>query len=103
MALIRNGGVFARLRYFCESGAALLSPSVWPVPPGSRHISITSHTGGRVKLNIPDRTTFDTSSIKELPMRYYYNKNPRSPELLGVAEKPRGFCMSKRRVDYYHR
>lgn len=35
--------------------------------------------------------------------RYYYNRNPRSPELLGTASKPRGFKTWNRRVDYYHR
>ncbi len=33
----------------------------------------------------------------------YNNRNPRSPELLGIAEKPRGFVTWRRRVDYYHR
>ena len=35
--------------------------------------------------------------------RYYCNRNPRSLELLGMAEKPRGFETAHRRVDYYHR
>ena len=35
--------------------------------------------------------------------RIYINRNPRSPELLGIAEKPKGFKTRKWRVDYYHR
>ena len=34
---------------------------------------------------------------------YYCNRNPRSLELMGMAEKPRGFATKKQRVDYYHR
>ena len=35
--------------------------------------------------------------------KYYCNRNPRSLELLGMAEKPKGFQTARRRVDYYHR
>lgn len=35
--------------------------------------------------------------------KYYSNRNPRSLELLGMAEKPRGFATKNERVDYYHR
>lgn len=35
--------------------------------------------------------------------KYYRNRNPRSLELLGVAEKPKGFWTKARRVDFYHR
>ena len=34
---------------------------------------------------------------------YFNNRNPRSLELLGVAEKPKGFSTTNKRVDYYHR
>ena len=34
---------------------------------------------------------------------YYLNRNPRNYELLGVAEKPKGFATKWERVDYYHR
>lgn len=48
------------------------------------------------------------SSEGERPSRtdvatYYCNRNPRSPELLGIADKPRGYATWHRRVDYYHR
>lgn len=43
-------------------------------------------------------------AAKELGVtRYYCNRNPRSLELLGMAEKPMGFETAHRRVDYYHR
>lgn len=42
-------------------------------------------------------------SRKNEVARYYCNKNPRSPELLGIADKPRGYATWNRRVDYYHR
>lgn len=35
--------------------------------------------------------------------KYFCNRNPRSLELLGIAEKPRGFATKKTRVDFYHR
>lgn len=45
-----------------------------------------------------------TSNTKGLvAAKYYFNRNPRSPELLGIADKPRGFITWNRRVDYYHR
>lgn len=34
---------------------------------------------------------------------YFCNRNPRSLELLGMAEKPKGFITKNQRVDYYHR
>ncbi len=33
----------------------------------------------------------------------YSNRNPRSMELIGLAEKPKGFKTHKWRVNYYHR
>ena len=43
-------------------------------------------------------------AAKELGVtRYYCNRNPRNLELLGMAEKPKGFKTDHRRVDYYHR
>ena len=43
-------------------------------------------------------------AAKELGVTgYYCNRNPRSLELLGMAEKPKGFETARRRVDYYHR
>ena len=36
-------------------------------------------------------------------IRQYMNKNPRSNELIGIAEKPKGFKTRKWRIDYYHR
>ena len=43
-------------------------------------------------------------AAKELGVtRYYCNRNPRSLELLGMVEKPKGFETARRRVDYYHR
>ena len=35
--------------------------------------------------------------------KYFCNRNPRNPELLGIAEKPKGFETTHKRVDYYHR
>ena len=44
------------------------------------------------------------SAARELGVTTYYcNRNPRSLELLGMAEKPKGFQTARRRVDYYHR
>ena len=70
----------------------------WPVLLKSRH-HLYSSRAARLKLD-PDTETPDT---RGLVAKYYSNRNPRSPELLGVAEKPRGFATWHRRVDYYHR
>ncbi len=43
------------------------------------------------------------AALEEGVMKFYRNRNPRSLELLGVAEKPKGFWTKTRRVDYYHR
>ena len=102
-ALIRTGTVFPLLHPSCLSGAFHLTPNVFLMSLGTRWTSTDPHVAGRMKLNLQENATLDTSSIKELPMRYYFNRNPRSPELLGVEEKPRGFGTAKRRVDYYHR
>ena len=63
----------------------------------------TQSSSGRVKLDVQGSGNFDPSKVKDMPMNYYMNRNPRSAELLGIAEKPRGFITTKRRVDYYHR
>ena len=44
-----------------------------------------------------------SSTLQRGCTQYYYNRNPRSLELLGLAEKPKGFKTRKWRVDYYHR
>ena len=43
------------------------------------------------------------ASLERGVTKYYCNRNPRSLELLGMAEKPRGFATKNQRVDYYHR
>ena len=65
----------------------------------ARELSSPSHTPVRLKLE-QDSESPDT---RGLVTKYYFNRNPRSPELLGIAEKPRGFATWHRRVDYYHR
>ena len=47
---------------------------------------------------------FVNSAAMELGVtKYFCNRNPRSLELLGIAEKPRGFATKKSRMDFYHR
>lgn len=97
MALIRSFRISTLLRQFCVQGGAC--PDVY----AGRNTSTNAHNAERVKLDLQEDHALDSSAIKALPMRYYYNRNPRSPELLGIAEKPRGFATKKMRVDYYHR
>lgn len=41
--------------------------------------------------------------VEEGVAKYFRNRNPRSPELLGVAPKPKGYQTGRWRVDYHHR
>ena len=68
-----------------------------PVLFQARQVSTQPNTG-RLKLQQES-----DNDVKGHVAPYYYNRNPRSPELLGIAEKPRGFKTWHRRVDYYHR
>ena len=97
MALIRNLTSNCFLRHHCFLTVPLSKSHVTSLPRFNSTVS-----SGRVKLDVQESGNFD-SSKKELPMNFYMNRNPRSAELLGVAEKPRGFITTKRRVDYYHR
>ncbi len=65
----------------------------------ARKLSYPSQAPQRIKLQ-QDTESPDT---RGLVTKYYFNRNPRSAELLGIAEKPRGFATWHRRVDYYHR
>ena len=64
----------------------------------------TTSSSGRSKPPPTESEYYVNDAAKELGVtRYYYNRNPRSLELLGMAEKPKGFETAHRRVDYYHR
>ena len=43
------------------------------------------------------------ASLERGVTKYYCNRNPRSLELMGMADKPRGFATKNQRMDYYHR
>ena len=43
------------------------------------------------------------ASLERGVTKYYCNRNPRSLELLGMEDKPRGFATKNQRMDYYHR
>ena len=73
------------------------------IPSLLNSTSAQSVQAERVKLDTKESDSFDVSKYREHPMSFYTNRNPRSAELLGMAEKPRGFITTKRRVDYYHR
>ena len=64
----------------------------------SRMLSYPSYDLQKPKLELDM-----SDDAKGLVTKYYCNRNPRSPELLGIAEKPRGFATWHRRMDYYHR
>ena len=52
----------------------------------------------------PDEPQFvNRAALERGTTNYFCNRNPRSLELLGLAEKPKGFATKKSRVDYYHR
>ena len=86
-------------------GAVLTLPN-----PHSQH-SKCLRIVGRASYSSEDGTSvvggkeeYVNDAAKELGVtRYYCNRNPRSLELLGMAEKPKGFETARRRVDYYHR
>ena len=66
---------------------------------------MSSARGGVTKRPFPSRPpALDQSAVQEFGCTHYYlNRNPRNLELLGVAEKPKGFATKWERVDYYHR
>ena len=43
------------------------------------------------------------ASLERGVTKYFCNRNPRSLELLGIADKPLGFATKNQRMDYYHR
>ena len=43
------------------------------------------------------------ASLERGVTKYYCNRNPRSLELLGMADKPLGYATKNQRMDYYHR
>lgn len=69
----------------------------------STKTSVTSSSErGKPAATRPEGHVNDAA--KELGVtQYYCNRNPRSLELLGMAEKPKGFKTAHRRMDYYHR
>jgi len=93
MALWRS----SRWHLFSRKNFSLAVPSLL------NSTGVQSVEAGRVRLDSKESDSFDVSKYRQLPMSLYTNRNPRSAELLGMAEKPRGFITTKRRVDYYHR
>ena len=63
----------------------------------SRYIT-TSEAG-----QSPDRPHISAAAFEKGCTAYYCNRNPRNLELLGIADKPKGFETKNQRVDYYHR
>ena len=75
-------------------------------------IGLTSTTTRWLSENTPiihkesgDSTTshINCAALERGVTKYFCNRNPRSLELMGMAEKPRGFATKNQRVDYYHR
>ena len=56
-----------------------------------------------VEASTSGSTHVNSAVLEKGLTKYYRNRNPRSFELLGIAEKPRGFATKRYRVDYYHR
>ena len=64
----------------------------------------TTSSSGKSKLPSTEPGGYINDAAKEQGVtRYYCNRNPRNLELLGMAEKPKGFETARWRVDYYHR
>ena len=55
------------------------------------------------KINPLQERHVNCALLEEGVTKYFCNRNPRNPELLGIAEKPKGFETTNKRVDYYHR
>lgn len=69
----------------------------------TRHVNSSSNTKPPKTVMNFDPPHVNSAALESGVTKYYCNRNPRSLELLGVAEKPRGFKTSRQRVDYYHR
>lgn len=102
-------GAFVQVRplssllLFSKSRLVHTLQQVCPVQLQVREGSTHSHSVGRLSLVVQQEKSADTARIKDHVAKYYFNRNPRSSELLGIADKPRGFKTWNRRVDYYHR
>ena len=56
--------------------------------------------------NITPLSQWGKAPLQEGCSEWYYNRNPRSVELLGAVEKPKGFHRQRKgvgRIDYYHK
>ena len=87
------------LRPFCRPRLVSCMKERFAVSLRPRKLSTYSRAARRLGENIDETSSGVTKGM----VKNYFNRNPRSPELLGIAEKPRGFITWKRRVDYYHR
>lgn len=66
----------------------------------------SSSSGARERVlgeNGSPREHTNAAALEKGSTMCFNNRNPRSLELLGVAEKPKGFITKNQRVDYYHR
>ncbi len=75
-----------------------LGKAIWGVR-GLRKTSVSPPGQG----NAADNEVVNSAALEQGVTRYFCNRNPRNAEMLGLAEKPKGFETMKNRVDYYHK
>eukprot|EP00731_Ephydatia_muelleri_P023492 Em0015g1075a len=75
--------------------------------PTPRWLSCVSHYARSVSTSegalSSERPHVSAAAFEKGCTGYYCNRNPRNLELLGLADKPKGFETKNQRVDYYHR
>lgn len=95
------GSLFSRFLPSSKSWLVQTLNQGCSVPLLARGVATES---GRLKL-VREDTEGETPAApgRNQVATFYCNRNPRSSELLGTADKPRGYATWHRRVDFYHR
>ncbi len=90
------------LPLFRGSGSPCRGPAFGRAAQNVRSVRKSSaNLPGKVKP--ADTELMNSAALEQGVTKYFCNRNPRNPEMLGIAEKPKGFETKRYRVDYYHR
>ena len=90
-------------RIYNKTSDSLINRCGGITPLSSRRLSdhASLAQGRRERRNQSSHINY--ASLERGVTKYYCNRNPRSLELLGMADKPLGFGTKNQRMDYYHR
>ena len=91
---------FSRIPRNC--GGDLINSCGLIAPSVTRRLS-DNVSSTQEKRNGGKTSHINCAALERGVTKYYCNRNPRSLELMGMADKPRGFGTKNQRMDYYHR